>query len=117
MLGSVVRWFYFSHPAFWQVKPRQPSLLFSFPYGMAVVGDPAEVRARIAGYADSGVTHLLCAFGAGAVEPAVTRESLELFAREVMPAFPAAAGGQPSTVGAAPAGRGAPHTAGRLADS
>jgi len=86
-------------------------------FGMAVVGDPAEVRARIAGYADSGVTHLLCAFGAGAVEPAVTRESLELFAREVMPAFPAAAGGQPSTVGAAPAGRGAPHTAGRLADS
>jgi len=86
-------------------------------FGMAVVGDPAEVRARIAGYADSGVTHLLCAFGAGAVEPAVTRESLELFAREVMPAFPATACGQPSTVDAAPAGRGAPHTAGRLADS
>ncbi len=34
-----------------------------------------------------GVTHLLCAFGAGAVEPAVTRESLALFAHEVMPAF------------------------------
>jgi len=33
------------------------------------------------------VTNLLCAFGAGAVEPAITRESLELFAREVMPAF------------------------------
>jgi alkanesulfonate monooxygenase SsuD/methylene tetrahydromethanopterin reductase-like flavin-dependent oxidoreductase (luciferase family) len=66
-------------------------------FGMAVVGDPREVRAKIARYAEAGVTHLLCAFGAGAVEPAVTRESLELFAREVMPAFastgvPAAAG-------------------------
>jgi alkanesulfonate monooxygenase SsuD/methylene tetrahydromethanopterin reductase-like flavin-dependent oxidoreductase (luciferase family) len=56
-------------------------------FGLAVVGDPAEVRAKIAKYAESGVTHLLCAFGAGAVEPAITRESLELFAREVMPAF------------------------------
>jgi len=61
-------------------------------FGLAVVGDPAEVRAKIAKYAESGVTHLLCAFGAGAVEPAVTRESLELFAREVMPAFEQAPG-------------------------
>ena len=58
-------------------------------FGMAVVGDPQEVRAKLAKYADAGITHLLCAFGAGAVEPAVTRESLELFAREVMPAFTA----------------------------
>lgn len=56
-------------------------------FGMAVVGNPEEVRAKLAKYADAGVTHLLCAFGAGAVEPAVTRESLELFAREVMPVF------------------------------
>ncbi len=56
-------------------------------FGLAVVGDPGEVRAAVAKYADAGVTHLLCAFGAGAVDPAVTRESLELFAREVMPAF------------------------------
>lgn len=57
-------------------------------FGLAVVGDPAEVREKIGRYAGAGVTHLLCAFGAGAVEPAVTRESMELFAREVMPAFP-----------------------------
>lgn len=57
-------------------------------FGLAVVGDPAQVRAGIARYAESGVTHLLCAFGAGAVDPAITRESMELFAREVMPAFP-----------------------------
>jgi alkanesulfonate monooxygenase SsuD/methylene tetrahydromethanopterin reductase-like flavin-dependent oxidoreductase (luciferase family) len=56
-------------------------------FGLAVVGDPAEVRGKIGRYAEAGVTHLLCAFGAGAVEPAITRESLELFAREVMPAF------------------------------
>lgn len=56
-------------------------------FGMAAVGTPQEVRAKLGKYADAGVTHLLCAFGAGAVEPAVTRESIELFAREVMPAF------------------------------
>jgi alkanesulfonate monooxygenase SsuD/methylene tetrahydromethanopterin reductase-like flavin-dependent oxidoreductase (luciferase family) len=56
-------------------------------FGLAVVGDPAEVRGKIGRYAEAGVSHLLCAFGAGAVEPAITRESLELFAREVMPAF------------------------------
>lgn len=59
-------------------------------FGLAVVGDPGEVRAAIAKYADAGVTHLLCAFGAGALDAATTRESLELFAREVMPAFPVA---------------------------
>jgi len=57
-------------------------------FGLAVVGDPTEVRAKIGRYADAGVTHLLCAFGAGALEAAVTRESMELFARVVMPAFP-----------------------------
>jgi alkanesulfonate monooxygenase SsuD/methylene tetrahydromethanopterin reductase-like flavin-dependent oxidoreductase (luciferase family) len=61
-------------------------------FGLAVVGDPAEVRAKISRYQDAGVTHLLCAFGAGAVEPAVTRESMELFSREVMPAYPQVSG-------------------------
>lgn len=56
-------------------------------FGMTVVGNPEEVRAKLDKYADAGVTHLLCAFGAGAVEPAVTRESQALFAHEVMPAF------------------------------
>ncbi len=60
---------------------------FADAFGLAVVGDPAECRAKLEKYAHAGVTHLLCAFGAGAVEPAVTRESLELFAREVMPAY------------------------------
>jgi len=60
-------------------------------FGMAVVGNPAEVREKIARYAEAGVTNLLCAFGAGALEPEIIRESLELFAAEVMPIFPSAA--------------------------
>jgi alkanesulfonate monooxygenase SsuD/methylene tetrahydromethanopterin reductase-like flavin-dependent oxidoreductase (luciferase family) len=55
--------------------------------GLAVVGDPAECRDKLRKYAASGVTHLLLAFGAGAVEGTVVRESLELFAQEVMPAL------------------------------
>jgi len=51
------------------------------------VGDPAECRDKLSKYAEAGVTHLLLAFGAGALEGAVVRESLELFAREVMPAL------------------------------
>jgi alkanesulfonate monooxygenase SsuD/methylene tetrahydromethanopterin reductase-like flavin-dependent oxidoreductase (luciferase family) len=69
---------------------------FADAFGLAAVGDPAEVRAKLRKYQEAGVTHLLLAFGAGAVEPAVVRESLELFARDVMPAFsaaPARAGG------------------------
>lgn len=70
---------------------------FADAFGLAVVGNPAECRAKIAKYAQAGVTHLLCAFGAGAVDPAVTRASLALFAREVAPAFqaPAATAGAP----------------------
>ncbi|HXF67489.1 MAG TPA: LLM class flavin-dependent oxidoreductase [Burkholderiales bacterium] len=64
---------------------------FADAFGLAAVGSPEEVRAKIRKYARAGVTHLLLAFGAGAVEPAATRESLELFAREVIPAFGAAA--------------------------
>ncbi len=56
-------------------------------FGLAVAGDPAECRDKLRKYAAAGVTHLLLAFGAGAVEGSVVRESLELFAHEVMPAF------------------------------
>ena len=53
--------------------------------GMAVVGDPAHCRSRLARYARAGVTHLLLAVGAGAVESAVARESLACLAAEVLP--------------------------------
>ena len=47
-------------------------------FGLAVVGDPEQCRRKIRKYAAAGVTHLLCAFGAGAVEHRVVAESLEL---------------------------------------
>jgi alkanesulfonate monooxygenase SsuD/methylene tetrahydromethanopterin reductase-like flavin-dependent oxidoreductase (luciferase family) len=55
--------------------------------GLTVVGTPQQCIAKLHKYAEAGVTHLLCAFGAGALDTDVVRESMALFAREVMPAF------------------------------
>ncbi len=55
--------------------------------GMTIVGSPAECIARIARLKEAGVTHLLCAVGGGAVATGTIRESLEVIAQEVMPAF------------------------------
>ena len=59
--------------------------------GLTVVGTPEECVARLRKYQVAGITHILCAFGAGAIDSATVRESMTLFAREVMPAFAAAA--------------------------
>lgn len=59
--------------------------------GLTVVGTPAECTAKLRKYRDAGVTHVLCAFGAGALDTATTRESMTLFAQHVMPAFAATA--------------------------
>jgi alkanesulfonate monooxygenase SsuD/methylene tetrahydromethanopterin reductase-like flavin-dependent oxidoreductase (luciferase family) len=56
-------------------------------FGMTVVGNPRECIDRLGKYRDGGVTHLLCAFGAGAVDHAIVEESMACFAAEVMPAF------------------------------
>jgi alkanesulfonate monooxygenase SsuD/methylene tetrahydromethanopterin reductase-like flavin-dependent oxidoreductase (luciferase family) len=56
-------------------------------FGLAIVGTPVECVAKLRKYAAAGVDRILCAFGAGAVESGVVHESMELFAREVMPAF------------------------------
>ena len=53
--------------------------------GMAVVGDPAHCRERLARYGRAGVTHLLLAVGAGAIDPEVARESLVCLAEDVLP--------------------------------
>jgi len=58
--------------------------------GLTVVGTPQECIARLQKYRDAGVTHILCAFGAGALDTATVRESMTLFAQSVMPAFVAA---------------------------
>lgn len=55
--------------------------------GLTVVGTPAECIDKLQKYANAGVTHLLCAFGAGAIDTRTTRESMTLFAETVMPAF------------------------------
>jgi alkanesulfonate monooxygenase SsuD/methylene tetrahydromethanopterin reductase-like flavin-dependent oxidoreductase (luciferase family) len=57
--------------------------------GLTVVGTPQQCIAKLHKYAEAGVTHVLCAFGAGALDTDIVRESMTLFAREVMPAFAA----------------------------
>ncbi len=61
------------------------SLLENF--GMAVVGSPQECIEQLRAYEAAGVTHILCAIGAGAVKTEIVQESLHCIATEVMPAF------------------------------
>lgn len=60
-------------------------------FGMAVVGSPAECIDRLAPLAEAGVTHVLCAVGAGALPTELVRESLQVIAQEVMPVLGAGA--------------------------
>lgn len=55
--------------------------------GMVVVGDPATCREKLSRYARAGVDRLILAMGAGMVPSAVTRRSMELLAKEVLPAL------------------------------
>lgn len=56
-------------------------------FGMVVVGDAQTCIAALQKYKESGVSHILCAFGAGALPHDVTQESMQYFAQEVLPAF------------------------------
>ncbi len=56
-------------------------------FGMAVVGSPAECIDKLKTYQEAGVTHLLCAVGAGALDTHLIRESMQCIAEQVMPAF------------------------------
>lgn len=58
--------------------------------GLTVAGSPAECLERIARYRDAGVTHLLCAVGAGALATGVVRESLACIAERLIPALASA---------------------------
>jgi alkanesulfonate monooxygenase SsuD/methylene tetrahydromethanopterin reductase-like flavin-dependent oxidoreductase (luciferase family) len=55
--------------------------------GMAIVGTPEHCAKRIRVMQKAGVTHMLCAFGAGLMETQQTRSSMQLFAEQVMPEF------------------------------
>lgn len=56
-------------------------------FGMAVVGTPQECIEQLRKFEAVGVTHILCANGAGAVKTEVAQESLRCIATQVMPAF------------------------------
>lgn len=56
-------------------------------FGMAVVGTPQECIEQLRKFEAAGVTHILCAVGAGAVRTEIMQESLRCIAEEVMPAF------------------------------
>jgi alkanesulfonate monooxygenase SsuD/methylene tetrahydromethanopterin reductase-like flavin-dependent oxidoreductase (luciferase family) len=58
-------------------------------FGMAVVGSPAECIEKLQKYREAGVTNLLCAVGAGALDTALIQESMRCIAEDVMPAFAA----------------------------
>jgi len=65
-------------------------------FGMAVVGSPQECVEQLQKYREAGVTHLLCAVGAGALPTEWVRESMQVIAEEVMPRLlpsPACGGG------------------------
>jgi len=55
--------------------------------GLTVVGTPADCLGRLERYAQAGVTHVLCAVGAGALPTEIVRESLECIATDVLPAL------------------------------
>ena len=58
------------------------------------VGTPEQVRDLVAAYAAAGVDELVWVVQAGRTSPAHARETLELLAAEVLPAFSAAADGE-----------------------
>jgi len=62
-----------------------------------LIGSPATVRARVQALQDVGVGELACWMSFGGLPPDKVRRSMELFAREVIPAFrsaPTPAGGR-----------------------
>lgn len=61
------------------------NLLESF--GMIVVGNPKECTEQLRKFEAAGVTHILCAIGAGAVKTELIQESMQCIATEVMPSF------------------------------
>ena len=54
-------------------------------FGMAVVGTPDECLDKLQKYREAGVTNLLCAVGAGAVQTEIAQESMQCLAQDVMP--------------------------------
>ncbi|MBV9825197.1 MAG: LLM class flavin-dependent oxidoreductase [Alphaproteobacteria bacterium] len=65
-----------------------PDFATVLEHGDAVAGTPAQVRDFIAReIAETGVTYYVCDFVFGTITPDEAQRSIDLFAREVMPAF------------------------------
>jgi alkanesulfonate monooxygenase SsuD/methylene tetrahydromethanopterin reductase-like flavin-dependent oxidoreductase (luciferase family) len=57
-------------------------------HGHAIAGTPVQVRDYIASQTDAaGATYFVCDFAVGSISHEDVMKSVELFAREVMPAF------------------------------
>lgn len=63
------------------------NLMLLETFGMVVVGDPDDCIKALRKYEAAGVTHMLCAIGAGAVKTEIAQESMRCIAEQVMPAF------------------------------
>jgi len=55
--------------------------------GMVIVGDPQHCIKKLTALQQAGVTHVLCAMGAGVMSSQQTRQSMQVFADKVMPHF------------------------------
>ena len=54
----------------------------------AIIGDPEQCIAQIRPFQEAGIDYFGCNFDFGGMPPEQTLRSMELFAQEVMPAFP-----------------------------
>lgn len=55
--------------------------------GLVIAGDPTHCRRKLQALHKAGVDHVLCAFGAGVLDSAITRQSMQVFAEQVAPHF------------------------------
>ena len=72
------------------IRNRPPANSEAYYTKFCLWGSPDTIAARIQQYADAGIGNVLLSFNNGLYEPdriAVTRRSLDLFVREVMPRF------------------------------
>ncbi len=72
-------------PSVDEIIAKQEFDVFGEP---ALVGTPNDVREMIADYVKRGrVTHLVCGMAMSGLDPQHIRNSMEMFAKDVIPAF------------------------------
>ncbi len=69
-------------------RPQGPFDIRQLAEDRIILGDPASCVEQIERFRkELGITHLICRISSPGIPREVARESLELFAREVMPAL------------------------------